>query len=74
MSDNFWPEGKKTALSLTFDDARLSQVDQGFHLFDAYGVKAPFSVSIQTMKQRLNQWKLAVENGHEIGNHTYNHP
>ena len=44
MSDNFWPEGKKTALSLTFDDARLSQVDQGLPLLDAYGVKATFYV------------------------------
>ena len=42
MSNDFWLEGKTAALSLTFDDARLSQVDQGLPLLDAYGVKATF--------------------------------
>ena len=42
MSNTFWPEGKTAALSLTFDDARLSQVDQGLPLLDSYGVKATF--------------------------------
>ena len=31
-----WPEGKKMALSLTFDDARLSQIDTGIPLLDKY--------------------------------------
>ena len=44
MSNDFWLEGKTAALSLTFDDARLSQVDQGLPLLDAYGVKATFYV------------------------------
>ena len=30
--------------------------------------------SIQPMQQRLSEWKQALENGHEIGNHTFNHP
>ena len=37
-----WPEGKKMAISLTFDDARLSQADLGIPLLDKYGVKATF--------------------------------
>jgi len=28
-SDFSWPDGMKMALSLTFDDARLSQIDKG---------------------------------------------
>jgi hypothetical protein len=28
-SDFLWPEGKKMGLSLTFDDARLTQADKG---------------------------------------------
>ena len=38
-SDFQWPEGKKMALSLTFDDARLTQIDKGIPLLDKYNVK-----------------------------------
>ena len=44
-SDFQWPEGKKMALSLSFDDARLTQIDNGIPLFDKYGVKVTFYVS-----------------------------
>ena len=69
-----WPEGKTAAISLTFDDARLSQVDKGIPLLDQYGVKATFYVSPDAMLERLDGWKKAVDNGHEIGNHSLNHP
>lgn len=69
-----WPEGKRAALSLTFDDARLSQVDRGFAILDAHGVKATFYVSLTAMEKRLEGWKRAVSAGHEIGNHTVTHP
>jgi len=69
-----WPEGKKMALSLTFDDARLSQIDTGIPLLDKYGVKATFYVSPGSMLKRSDKWKLAVLNGHEIGNHSVYHP
>ena len=67
-------EGKKAALSLTFDDARFSQVDTGTALLDRYGVKATFFVVPSSVEQRLEGWKKAVANGHEIGNHTMTHP
>jgi len=35
-SDFPWPEGKKMGLSLTFDDARLFQVDKGIPLLDKF--------------------------------------
>ena len=69
-----WPEGKKMALSLTFDDARLSQIDTGIPLLDNFGVKATFYVSPGSMLKRLDGWKEAVQNGHEIGNHSVYHP
>src|SRR6476620_6722205 len=69
-----WPEGKKAAISLTFDDARFSQVDTGTALLDKYGVKATFFVVPSSIEQRLDGWKKAVANGHEIGNHTMTHP
>jgi beta-glucosidase len=73
-SDFQWPEGKKMGLCLTFDDARLSQVDKGIPLLDKYGVKATFYVSPGNMAQRLDLWKKAVSNGHDIGNHLLVHP
>jgi len=73
-SDFQWPEGIKMALSLTFDDARLSQVDKGIPLLDKYGVKATFYVSPDNMIQKLDGWKKAVSNGHDIGNHSLLHP
>jgi len=69
-----WPEGKRVAVSLTFDDARMSQVEGGTELLDKYGVKATFYVVPGQVKQRLEGWKKATANGHEIGNHSLNHP
>jgi len=69
-----WPEGKRAAISLSFDDARLSQIDIGIPILDKYGVKATFYVSPSSVKRRLDGWKKAVANGHEIGNHTLTHP
>ncbi len=69
-----WPEGKRGAVSLTFDDARLSQADIGIPLLDSYGVKATFYVSPAPLTQRLPNWRQAVANGHEIGNHSLRHP
>ncbi len=69
-----WPDGKKMGLSLTFDDARWTQIDKGIPLLDKYGAKATFYVSPQAVTQRLAGWKAAVGNGHEIGNHSVLHP
>jgi beta-glucosidase len=69
-----WPEGKRAAISLTFDDGRPSQIDNGVPLFDRYGVKVTFYVSPSGVRERLPGWKKAAANGHEIGNHSLNHP
>jgi beta-glucosidase len=69
-----WPEGKKMAISLSFDDARLSQADKGIPLLDKYGVKATFYVMPGRVTERLDVWKKAAQNGHEMGNHSLVHP
>jgi peptidoglycan/xylan/chitin deacetylase (PgdA/CDA1 family) len=69
-----WPEGKSVAISLTFDDARDSQVQGGTELLDQYGVKATFFVLPSGVERKLAGWKQAVASGHEIGNHSLNHP
>ena len=69
-----WPEGKQMALSLTFDDARLSQPDKGIPLLDKHGVKATFYILPGNMLKRIDEWRIAVNNGHEMGNHSVLHP
>ncbi len=69
-----WPNGAKMAISLSFDDARLSQIDKGIPLLDRYQVKGTFYVSPDGLKERLEGWKQAVASGHDIGNHTIMHP
>ena len=69
-----WPEGIRAAVSLTFDDARISQADVGVPILDTYRVKATFYVSPARLKDRLPAWKNALANGHEIGNHSLRHP
>lgn len=69
-----WPEGKRVAVSLSFDDARASQIDAGVPLFDRYGAKVTFYVNPKNMDKRLDGWKKAAAKGYEIGNHSSNHP
>ena len=69
-----WPNGKRVAVSMTFDDARTSQVDLGLDLFAKYGVKATFFVESRNVEDRLAGWKRAVAEGHEIANHSTTHP
>lgn len=69
-----WPQGIRGAISLTFDDARTSQIDVGLPILDAHGVKATFYVSPEPLKARPAAWERAVTDGHEIGNHSLHHP
>lgn len=69
-----WPEGKTFGLSLTWDDGRESQPTIGLPLLDKYGVKATFYVLPSAVEKQLGGWKKVVKSGHEIANHSLNHP
>jgi peptidoglycan/xylan/chitin deacetylase (PgdA/CDA1 family) len=69
-----WPDGKLAAISLSWDDARSSQTEVGIPLLDRYAVKATFFVVPSNVEGHLKGWQQAVRTGHEIGNHTLNHP
>jgi len=68
-----WPDGVRAAVSLSFDDARASQLDTGLPIFDASGLKATFYVSLESFRKRLSDWEAAAKAGHEIGNHSVRH-
>jgi hypothetical protein len=62
------------ALSISFDDGRLSQIDRGLELLRKHGVKVTFFLRGDHVEQRLEGWRQAVADGHEIGNHSMTHP
>lgn len=69
-----WPNGYSAAVSFTFDDARVSQIDYGVPALEAHEVRASFYVSLDRMESRLDRWRDVVDRGHEVGNHSYSHP
>jgi len=69
-----WPNGKRVAVSLSFDDGRPSQVDRGLDVLNPTGVKVTFFVVPENVKKRVEGWKRAVASGHEIANHSLTHP
>lgn len=75
MTQTFaWPSGKRCAVSLSFDDARVSQLDHGIPILDEFDIRATFYVCIQPLRDAHERWRKAAASGHEIGNHTINHP
>ena len=69
-----WPDGKRAAVSVSCDDARVSQIDNGLALLNRQQVKATFFVQSENVRKRLEGWKKAVADGHEIANHSKSHP
>lgn len=74
MSAGCFADGRRAALSLSFDDARLSQVGAGIPLLDSHGMRASFYVSPDNVVRQLAGWQKAIAAGHEIGNHSLYHP
>jgi hypothetical protein len=69
-----WPVGKRCAVSLSFDDARVSQIEQGIPLLESFGLRGTFYVGLPEIAAARDAWRAVAAHGHEIGNHTVNHP
>jgi hypothetical protein len=61
-------------VSLSFDDARPSQVSRGLDLLERLGIQATFFVLPGIARRDVRGWRAIVERGHEIGNHSLRHP
>jgi peptidoglycan/xylan/chitin deacetylase (PgdA/CDA1 family) len=61
-------------VALTIDDGPVKQTAEVLDLFKKYDVKATFFVLGQNAKKYPELLKRMVEEGHEIGNHSWNHP
>jgi peptidoglycan/xylan/chitin deacetylase (PgdA/CDA1 family) len=69
-----WPAGRRGAVSLTFDDARPSQLDAGLPILESRGARATFYLSPPNAAPRRDDWRQAAARGHEMGCHTLTHP
>lgn len=70
-----WPGGAKAAVSLAYDDAADSQLDNAIPTLNKYGVKGTFylTLSSPSIGKRLPAWRAAAQQGHELANHTLFH-
>jgi sialate O-acetylesterase len=74
-ANNLW-QGKKAAVVLTYDDALDVHLDNAVPVLNSLGLKGTFylSAGFPGSKNRINDWRRAARNGHELGNHTMFHP
>ena len=59
---------------LTFDDGPIPEVTPWvLEVLDKYHIKATFFMVGDNVRKHPDEYKMVVERGHRIGNHTYNH-
>jgi len=71
-----WPGDAKVAITLSYDDAIDSQLDHAAPTLNKHGFKGTFYVTLssESLRNRMNEWKTLAQQGHELGNHTIYHP
>src|ERR1051326_6831686 len=69
-------KNKKCAVALTYDDAIDVDLNNAIPVLDSLNLKATFYIigASPVVNRRLNEWKKAAANGHELGNHSLFHP
>lgn len=70
-----WPGGARAAVSLAYDDALDSQLDNAIPALDRHGIKGTFFLQLSNppVAKRMEDWRAAAKHGHELGNHTLFH-
>ena len=68
------PDGHKAAIALTYDDALKSQLDFAVPQLDAAGFKGTFFLMGRQVGDEVERWRKVAASGHELGNHSVNHP
>lgn len=72
-----WPGNRRAAISLSFDDSVLSQLDNAFPVLERWGVRATFYLlpgEGSAFEAHIDRWRAVHASGHELGNHTLSHP
>lgn len=75
LSQFDWPNDAIAAVSLSYDDALNSHLDNVAPALDKYNLKGSFYLTLSSpvVKNRLEEWRTIAKNGHELGNHSLNH-
>ena len=70
-----WPNGARAAVDLAYDDALASQLDNVIPALNERGFRGSFYVPANAplLFERLDEWRAAAEQGHELGNHSLFH-
>ena len=59
---------------LTFDDGPIPVITPWvLDLLDKYGIKATFFMVGDNIRKHPEEFRMVVERGHRLGNHTFNH-
>lgn len=68
--------GHNSAVVLTYDDGLNVHLDNVIPSLDAAGLKGTFYAEgrAPALHLRMDEWRRAAANGHELGNHTLFHP
>ncbi len=62
------------AVYLTFDDGPIPSITPWvLDLLDHYGIKATFFLVGDNVRKHPEEFRMIVERGHRLGNHTFNH-
>jgi len=71
-----WPEGKKAAVCLTYDDGLDCHLDVAIPALDRHQLKGTFYCTGYSMSlfERVEDWREVAGKGHELGNHILFHP
>lgn len=71
-----WPQNREAAISLTFDDAMATQLDNVAPILKKYSLHGTFFVTTgaDAWRKRMDEWKRLAADGNEIGGHTVHHP
>jgi peptidoglycan/xylan/chitin deacetylase (PgdA/CDA1 family) len=65
---------KERAVYLTFDDGPIPEVTPWvLALLESYSIKATFFMVGDNIRKHPEEFRMVVDAGHRIGNHTYNH-
>ena len=75
QNNNSW-NGKQCAVVLTYDDAIDIDIDHVLPALDSLNLKGTFYLigSSPVINKRMEAWRTAARQGHELGNHALFHP
>lgn len=73
-ADMRWPKGRVAAVVLTYDDALHSQLDVALPQLAKAGFHGTFFLDGDITPDDMLRWRAVARSGHELGNHSLNHP